>query len=323
VLILKEVSFRVKPGQSVALVGVAGSGKSICLQLILRLRDAPLGTVEIDGEDIRNFNCVQLRQQVAYLHNEPLIDDSRTVREVIAYGDNTRQVEIDEIIEAAQKANIHTFISSLPQGYDTMVGTTRLTVGQKRRIFYARLFIKNPRILLIEESCTALDPESERKVVSSFERLRQGRTCLILAHRVRTAETADCILVFHRGRIQERGTHKQLMESGGMYKQIYEAQSGKNQLYESTLVRKFDNQDTPYHYGDFDTISVDNLKRRRSSSLPNLSGTTAHSEPSTGSLNIRQATSFEDFADNIVNNISHGFMGLFSPLARSKRSTNK
>ncbi|CAG7674140.1 unnamed protein product [Allacma fusca] len=285
VRVLKEITFRVNEGQTVAMVGVAGSGKSICLQLLLRLREAPLGTVEIDGEDIRNLNCVQLRKQIGLLVTESLNHD-RTVREVIAYGDNSRQVDINEIIEAAQKANIHMLISSLPQGYDTLVGVSSLTLGQKRRLYLARMFLKNPKILLMEESSAGLDPESERKFLSSFERLRKGRTCLILAHRIRTVEVADYILVFHHGRIQERGTHNQLIASGGVYKQIYESQSAT-----------------------------------RSASLPHLS--VASLLPSTGSLQARPTSSFDSFAENIVENISHGFTSLFGPLIGINKSTNK
>lgn len=223
--VLKGLDLIVKPGQMVALVGQSGCGKSTCIQLLQRLYDPISGILTLDRRDIASVSLATLRSQLGVVGQEPVLFD-RTIAENIAYGDNSRQASMDEIIEAAKLSNIHTFVASLPLGYDTRLGTkgTQLSGGQKQRIAIARALLRNPRILLLDEATSALDTQSEQVVQAALDKAMQGRTCITIAHRLATIRNADVICVFDRGIVAEMGTHDDLMASGGLYAQLHTLQ---------------------------------------------------------------------------------------------------
>ncbi|GFO24715.1 multidrug resistance protein 1 [Plakobranchus ocellatus] len=216
--VLQGLSFAVSPGQTLALVGSSGCGKSTSVQLIERFYDAVEGSVTLDDQDLKSLNLQWLRQQIGIVSQEPVLFD-RSIAENIAYGDNTREVNINEIIEAARGANIHNFISELPDGYDTNVGAkgTQLSGGQKQRVAIARALVRNPKILLLDEATSALDTESEKIVQEALDKARQGRTCVVIAHRLSTIKNADKICVVSSGKVTEEGTHTELMSKQGFY----------------------------------------------------------------------------------------------------------
>ncbi|XP_071446273.1 ATP-dependent translocase ABCB1 [Hetaerina americana] len=227
--VLKGLDLVVKKGQTVALVGASGCGKSTCIQLLERFYDPVSGTVAMDDRDVSTVALKDLRSQMGIVSQEPTLFD-RTIAENIAYGDNSRQVPMDEIIEAAKKANIHTFISSLPQGYDTRLGEkgTQLSGGQKQRVAIARALVRNPKILLLDEATSALDTESERVVQEALDKAKEGRTCITIAHRLSTIVDSDLICVIDNGRVAEMGTHQQLLSRKGIYHRLHALQGGRN-----------------------------------------------------------------------------------------------
>nr|UOU03319.1 ATP-binding cassette subfamily B1-1 [Brachionus rubens] len=219
--ILKGLNFTIKEGQRAAFVGSSGCGKSTITQLLERFYDADNGQIKISNTDLKNFNLHWLRSQFGIVSQEPILFDM-TIHENIAYGDNSRECSREEIIEAAKKANIHDFISKLPQGYDTNCGSkgTQLSGGQKQRIAIARALIRNPKILLLDEATSALDTESEKIVQDALDKAQQGRTCIIIAHRLSTIRDSDVIFVFQNGVVTEKGTHDELMNSNGFYAKL-------------------------------------------------------------------------------------------------------
>lgn len=223
--VLKGLNLIVKSGQMVALVGQSGCGKSTCIQLLQRLYDPLAGTVTMDRRDIASVSLTTLRSQLGVVGQEPVLFD-RTIAENIAYGDNSRQVTMDEIIEAAKMSNIHSFVTSLPLGYDTRLGTkgTQLSGGQKQRIAIARALLRNPRVLLLDEATSALDTQSEQVVQAALDKAMQGRTCITIAHRLATIRNADVICVLDRGTVAEMGTHDDLMLAGGLYAHLHDLQ---------------------------------------------------------------------------------------------------
>lgn len=229
VQVLKELNMNAYEGQSVALVGPSGCGKSTCIQLLQRFYDPLNGIVAVDESDVKSMTQKTLRKQLGIVSQEPALFD-RTIAENIAYGDNSREVRQDEIIEAAKKANIHNFISSLPLGYETRLGErgTQLSGGQKQRVAIARALLRNPKILLLDEATSALDAESEKVVQEALESAMIGRTCLTIAHRLSTIIDSDMILVFDAGKIVEKGTHKELLALRGVYYNLYRLQGGTN-----------------------------------------------------------------------------------------------
>ncbi|XP_067948635.1 ATP-dependent translocase ABCB1-like [Watersipora subatra] len=225
VKVLQKTTFNVESGETLALVGASGCGKSTSISLLERFYDSVSGQVAIDGDDVKGLNIQWLRHQLGMVSQEPTLFDM-TIRENIAYGDNRREVAIDEIIEAARKANAHGFITSLPQGYETNVGAkgTQLSGGQKQRIAIARALVRNPAILLLDEATSALDAESEKIVQEALERAMAGRTAIIIAHRLSTIKNANKIGVIEDGRIVEMGSHEELIEKKGCYYNLIQAQ---------------------------------------------------------------------------------------------------
>lgn len=221
--VLSHVSFQIPAGRSVALVGPSGSGKTTICSLLPRFYDVTGGRITIDGLDVRSLTLESLRSQIGIVQQDVYLFCG-TIRENIAYG--KPEASMDEIIDAAKKANIHDFIQALPDGYDTFVGErgTRLSGGQKQRISIARVFLKNPPVLILDEATSALDNESERWIQQSLEELSKNRTTITIAHRLSTIRNADEILVVADNRIAERGTHEELLTKGGIYAHYYEMQ---------------------------------------------------------------------------------------------------
>ena len=220
-LVLDDVSFDIKAGKSIALVGASGSGKTTICSLLPRFYDVSEGRITIDGKDVRKLTLQSLRNQIGLVQQDVYLFCG-SIRENIAYG--RPDASMEEIIEAAKKANIHEFIMELPDGYETFVGErgTRLSGGQKQRISIARVFLKNPPILILDEATSALDNESERFIQQSLEELAKDRTTITIAHRLSTIRNADEILVVAENGIVECGTHDELLEKGGIYAHYYE-----------------------------------------------------------------------------------------------------
>lgn len=221
---LAEVSLSVRRGETIALVGPSGGGKSTALNLIPRFFDSTGGSIAIDGQDVRGVTLESLRKNIALVTQEPfLFDDTLVANIAYARPDATRE----EIEDAARAAAAHDFILDLPNGYDTAVGEAgaRLSGGQKQRIAIARAFLKNAPILLLDEATSALDAESEIKVQEALERLMAGRTTILIAHRLATVRKADCIYVIDRGRVVEAGAHEALVRQDGLYARMARAQN--------------------------------------------------------------------------------------------------
>ncbi|XP_049878557.1 multidrug resistance protein homolog 49-like [Pectinophora gossypiella] len=228
VQVLTGLSLTVETGQRVALVGPSGCGKSTLIQLLQRLYDPDEGSVYLDGYNIvSDMRLSTLRGNLGIVSQEPVLFD-RSIKENIAYGDNKRLVPIEEIVTAAKAANVHGFIAALPEGYETRIGAraSQLSGGQKQRIAIARALVRNPRVLLLDEATSALDTHSEKVVQEALDRASEGRTCLIIAHRLATIQNADRICVLDGGVIKESGTHKELIKLKGIYARLYELQCG-------------------------------------------------------------------------------------------------
>ena len=221
--VIDHMNLSIKPGQTIALVGPSGGGKSTTCSLLPRFYDVAAGSISIDGQDVRDVTQQSLRRAIGLVQQDVYLFDG-TIGENIAYGKPGATAE--EIAEAARRANIDAFIESLPQGYDTVVGErgSRLSGGQKQRVAIARVFLKNPKILILDEATSALDNESEEAVQESLERLARGRTTIIIAHRLSTIKHADEIATVEHGRVVERGTHEQLLARGGTYARYYRMQ---------------------------------------------------------------------------------------------------
>ncbi|XP_065051927.1 ATP-dependent translocase ABCB1-like isoform X2 [Rhopilema esculentum] len=221
VTVLKSLSVEVMPGETLALVGPSGCGKSTTVSLIERFYDVATGAVKLGGLDVRNLNLGWLRSQIGYVAQEPVLFNC-SIRDNIAYGLNDEErksIEQAEIEAVAMSANIHHFIASLPNGYDTLVGEkgTLISGGQKQRIAIARALIRNPKLLLLDEATSALDSESEKVVQDALDVAMEGRTSIIIAHRLSTVQNADVIAVVENGKIIEAGSHAELMEKKGAY----------------------------------------------------------------------------------------------------------
>jgi ABC-type multidrug transport system fused ATPase/permease subunit len=221
--ILKDVSFRIKSGQFVGVVGPTGSGKSTIVSLIPRFYDVQAGQVLIDGHDVRDYKLKELRDQIGYVLQDTILFRG-TIRDNIAFG--RPDASMSEIIAAAKLANAHDFISAMPLGYDTLVGDrgSTLSGGQRQRIGIARVVVRNSPILLLDEPTAALDSESEKLVIEALERVTKGKTVIAIAHRLSTIRNADKIVVITEGAAVEEGTHDELMERDGIYAELHRAQ---------------------------------------------------------------------------------------------------
>ncbi len=223
--VLHGLDLTVRPGSTVALVGPSGGGKSTICALLPRFYDVRAGSVLIDGQDVRDVTVRSLRQAIGIVQQDVYLFDG-TIAENIAYG--RPDATADEIREAAREANIEEFVESLPDGFETMVGErgARLSGGQKQRIAIARVFLKDPQVLILDEATSALDNESERAVQRSLARLSHGRTTIVIAHRLSTIKGADEIVTIDHGRVAEKGTHDELLARGGTYARYYRMQFG-------------------------------------------------------------------------------------------------
>jgi ABC-type multidrug transport system fused ATPase/permease subunit len=233
--VLKNVSFEVKPGQLVALLGESGSGKSTIANLLARFYDVSSGKIIVDGTDIRDVTLSSLRRNVVTAQQDVFLF-SATIRENIAYG--AIGAGMDRIIEVAKAAYLHNFIQALPQGYETWVGERgdTLSGGEKQRLSIARTLLVNPAILILDDSTASVDSETEKLIRQALDKLIQGRTTFIITHRLPIIQNADLILMLKDGELVEKGTHAELIAKDGIYKQVYESQLLLNQDTEEILV---------------------------------------------------------------------------------------
>jgi ATP-binding cassette subfamily B protein len=220
---LEDIQLKVLPNQIIALIGPTGSGKTSLVNLIPRFYDVSQGKVLVDGIDVRQVDLTSLRRQIGIVLQTSLLF-SISVRENIAYGNPDASME--EIIQAAKAAQADEFITGLPDGYETTVGERGITLsgGQRQRVAIARALLMNPRILILDDSTSSVDTQTERQIQNALNFLMQGRTTFVIAHRLSTVRRADLILVMDKGRIVERGKHHELLEKDGLYRQIYELQ---------------------------------------------------------------------------------------------------
>ena len=223
--VLKDISFSVQPGQSVALLGSTGSGKTTLVNLLPRFYDYSCGTLTLDGVDIKEYDRAYLRSQIGIVEQEPFLF-SRTIGENITYGVG-RDVPQAEIEAAAHAAAVHDVIVSFPDGYKTLVGEKGVTLsgGQKQRVTIARTLLKNPRILILDDSTSSVDTETEASIREALNGLMENRTTFIIAHRIQSVMNADLIVVLDKGQIRQMGTHAELLAQEGMYRQIYDLQT--------------------------------------------------------------------------------------------------
>lgn len=223
--VLEHVSFKCNPGDVIALLGSTGSGKTSLVNLLPRFYDPTEGVITLDGIDLTRYTRKYLRSQIGIVEQEPFLF-SRSIKENITYGVH-RQVSDDEVTRAAKFAAIHDVIMSFPKGYETMVGERGVTLsgGQKQRVAIARALLKNPRILILDDSTSSVDTETEAHIRSALEHLMQDRTTFIIAHRIQSVMDANLILVFDKGEIVQAGTHNELMSQHGMYQDIFNIQT--------------------------------------------------------------------------------------------------
>ena len=216
---LSNINLNIKPGETIALVGLSGAGKSTFIQLLQRFYDPDQGEFLLDGIDIKTMNRLEFRKSIALVPQDPVIFAS-TVMENIRFGNPGASDE--EIYEAARSAAAHDFISELPDGYDTYVGErgVMLSGGQKQRVAIARAILRNAPVLLLDEATSALDAENERSVQEAFDRLLKGRTTIVVAHRLATVKKADRIIVLDKGKIVEQGKHEKLISEKGVYARL-------------------------------------------------------------------------------------------------------
>jgi len=226
IAVLRNVSLQVAPGETVAIVGPSGGGKTTLCQLIPRFYDVTSGTIRIDGKDIRDVTQTSIHQNIGIVQQDVFLF-ADTIFENIRYGKPDATME--EVIQAAKKAEIYEDILAMPQGFQTYVGErgALLSGGQKQRIAIARIFLKNPPILILDEATSALDSVTESKIQRAFDALSQGRTTLIIAHRLSTIRAAKRIVSIADGVIAECGTHEELLKKDGIYSKLYQTQNAQ------------------------------------------------------------------------------------------------
>jgi ATP-binding cassette subfamily B protein len=222
-MVLKDIDLDVQPGQTVAILGATGSGKSSIINLIPRFYDVSQGSIKLDGTDLRDLKIKSLRGAIGIVRQEPFIF-STTLRENIAYG--VQNASLSDIREAAKRAKIDDFIEGLPDGYDTKVGERGVTLsgGQKQRVAIARALLKNPKILIMDDSTSSVDTQTEYEIQQALDELLEDRTTFIITQRLSSIKKADYIIVLEDGEISEEGTHNQLITNEGIYRKLYETQ---------------------------------------------------------------------------------------------------
>jgi ATP-binding cassette subfamily B protein len=247
--VLRDISFRAHPGQVVALLGPTGSGKTTLVNLLPRFYDYTRGSITLDGIELTAYPRQYLRQQIGIVEQEPFLF-SRTLRENITYGVG-RAVSEAEVEAAARAAAIHDVIVSFPDGYNTLVGEKGITLsgGQKQRVAIARTLLKDPRILILDDSTSSVDTGTEAAIREALERLMRGRTTFVIAHRIQSVMGADLILVLDHGRITQRGTHEDLLAQDGLYRRIYDLQA-RIEVEVEQEVAVFDEERLPAEEGD-------------------------------------------------------------------------
>lgn len=228
---LSNVSFEVKPGESVAIIGTTGSGKTTLGNLILRMYDTTTGNISIDGRDIKEYDLSNLRGQIGYVPQDVFLF-SDTIWNNIAFG--STGVTEEQIIQAAKDADVYENIQRFPQKFDTRLGERGITLsgGQKQRVSIARAIVRNPKIVILDDALSAVDTKTENAILNSLKKVMEGRTSIIISHRVSSAKLADKILVLDDGRIIEQGSHDDLLASNGVYKELYHKQLQRNEMVE-------------------------------------------------------------------------------------------
>jgi ATP-binding cassette, subfamily B, bacterial len=223
--VLKNISFRCKPGQAIALLGSTGSGKTSLVNLLPRFHEYTDGKILLDGAELKDYPREYLRRQIGIVEQEPFLF-SRSIRENITYGVG-RNVPQEEIERAAKAAAIHDVILTFPDGYNTLVGEKGVTLsgGQKQRVAVARTLLKNPRILILDDSTSSVDTETEAEIRAALDKLMENRTTFIIAHRIQSVMNADLILVMDKGEVVQIGRHEELVAQDGMYRKIYGIQT--------------------------------------------------------------------------------------------------
>ncbi len=228
---LVNVSFEVKPGESVAIIGTTGSGKTTIGNLILRMYNTTTGNVSIDGRDIKEYNLSNLRGQIGYVPQDVFLF-SDSIWNNIAFGSTGLTKE--QIIQAAKDADVYENIQRFPQGFETRLGERGITLsgGQKQRVSIARAIVRNPKIVILDDALSAVDTKTENAILNSLKKIMEGRTSIIISHRVSSAKLADKILVLDEGRIIEQGSHNDLLAMNGVYKELYHKQLQRNEVVE-------------------------------------------------------------------------------------------
>jgi ATP-binding cassette subfamily B protein len=236
--VLKNVSFTVRPGRAIALLGSTGSGKSSLVNLLPRFHEYTSGRILLDGVELKDYSRSYLRRQIGIVEQEPFLF-SRSIRENITYGVG-RDVSQEEVERAARAAAIHEVILTFPDGYNTLVGEKGVTLsgGQKQRVTIARTLLKNPRILILDDSTSSVDTETEAEIRDALNELMENRTTFIIAHRIQSVMIADLILVLDRGEVVQMGTHEELVsDMDGMYRRIYDIQTRIDEELEEEISR--------------------------------------------------------------------------------------
>jgi ATP-binding cassette subfamily B protein len=222
-MVLKHIDLTVMPGQTVAILGATGSGKSSIINLIPRFYDVTRGSIKLDGVDLRDITVKNLRSHIGIVRQDPFIF-STTLRENIAYG--VEKASNEQVQEAAQQAKIDEFIEGLPEKYNTRVGERGVTLsgGQKQRVAIARALLKNPKILILDDSTSSVDTQTEYEIQQALDELLENRTTFIITQRLSSIRKADYIIVLEDGEIREEGGHRELMELNGIYRKLYDTQ---------------------------------------------------------------------------------------------------